>query len=73
MSIVAVITQIPLLPDLLWTAPEHLRTEYDEPFLGTQKGDVYSFAIVVQEILYREGPFYLGNEYSAMDPSGETY
>jgi atrial natriuretic peptide receptor A len=32
---------------------------------GTQKGDVYSFAIIVQEILYRKGVFYLNEEDKA--------
>ncbi|XP_061565050.1 guanylyl cyclase C [Cololabis saira] len=37
----------------LWTAPEHLRKE------GTsQKGDVYSFAIICQEIVLRKNTFY---------------
>uniref|UniRef100_A0A8C7WLU1 Guanylate cyclase n=1 Tax=Oryzias sinensis TaxID=183150 RepID=A0A8C7WLU1_9TELE len=37
----------------LWTAPEHLRKE------GTsQKGDVYSFAIICQEIVLRRSTFY---------------
>ncbi|XP_069012160.1 guanylyl cyclase C [Embiotoca jacksoni] len=37
----------------LWTAPEHLRIE------GTsQKGDVYSFAIIAQEIVLRKSTFY---------------
>ncbi|KAM6897101.1 guanylyl cyclase C [Xenentodon cancila] len=37
----------------LWTAPEHLRKE------GTsQKGDVYSFAIIGQEIVLRKNTFY---------------
>ncbi|KAH0950218.1 hypothetical protein HN011_005892, partial [Eciton burchellii] len=44
----------------LWTAPELLRMER-RPLEGSQKGDVYSFAIIVQEIVMRQGPFYLGH------------
>ena len=41
---------------LLWTAPEHLRTKH--PLLsGSQKGDIYSLAIIFQEIITRCGPF----------------
>ncbi|CAN8020881.1 unnamed protein product [Ixodes persulcatus] len=42
--------------DLLWTAPELLR---DCGLLrrGTQAGDVYSFAIVMQEVLLRGDPY----------------
>ncbi|XP_076352674.1 atrial natriuretic peptide receptor 1-like [Tachypleus tridentatus] len=41
---------------LFWMAPEHLR----EPFptkTGSKKGDIYSFAIILQEIITRSGPF----------------
>ncbi|KAL1492644.1 hypothetical protein ABEB36_010873 [Hypothenemus hampei] len=41
----------------LWTAPELLRMS-DPPAEGTNKGDVYSFAIIMQEIVMREGVFY---------------
>ncbi|XP_035829365.1 atrial natriuretic peptide receptor 1 [Aplysia californica] len=44
----------------LWTAPELLRMS-SPPAAGTQKGDVYSFAIICQEIVYRYGVFYLQN------------
>ncbi|KAK3742363.1 hypothetical protein QZH41_019299, partial [Actinostola sp. cb2023] len=41
--------------DLLWTAPEKLRlTAYLEQ---TQAGDVYSYGIVLQEIVLREKPY----------------
>ncbi|XP_069792507.1 atrial natriuretic peptide receptor 1-like [Narcine bancroftii] len=41
----------------LWMAPEILRME--SPSTGTQKGDVYSFGIILQEIGLRRGPFYI--------------
>ncbi|KAM4624528.1 guanylyl cyclase C [Polymixia lowei] len=37
----------------LWTAPEHLRKKGI-----SQKGDVYSFAIIAQEIVHRKSTFY---------------
>uniref|UniRef100_A0ABM0MJJ6 guanylate cyclase n=1 Tax=Saccoglossus kowalevskii TaxID=10224 RepID=A0ABM0MJJ6_SACKO len=40
---------------LLYRAPELLRTK--TPTRGSQKGDVYSFAIVLQEIVTRCGPY----------------
>ncbi|XP_076650294.1 atrial natriuretic peptide receptor 1 [Halictus rubicundus] len=46
----------------LWTAPELLRTARRPPE-GTQKGDVYSFAVIVHEIVVQQGPFYLGDNY----------
>ena len=51
--------------DLLWVSPELLRTP-NRASQGTQKGDVYSFAIILQEFHTREGP------YSAnfMEPKG---
>ncbi|KAK3526850.1 hypothetical protein QTP86_000711 [Hemibagrus guttatus] len=42
----------------LWTAPELLIYDRPPP-QGTQKGDVYSFSIILQEIALRNGPFYV--------------
>lgn len=41
---------------LLWRAPELLRDQ-NYPPRGTQKGDVYSFGILLYEIIGRQGPW----------------
>lgn len=57
---------------LLWTAPEHLREETPG---GSAKGDVYSFAIILQEILTRSGPFENLEKYSKhfLPPEGKFH
>ena len=50
----------PSLHKLLWIAPELLR---DETSRGSQKGDVYSFAIVVYEMFRRSET---GNPYGEL-------
>uniref|UniRef100_A0A8P4GH06 Guanylate cyclase n=1 Tax=Dicentrarchus labrax TaxID=13489 RepID=A0A8P4GH06_DICLA len=45
----------------LWMAPELLRTECPPP-CGTQKGDVYSFGIILQEVALLRGVFYLDTQ-----------
>uniref|UniRef100_A0A673HRD4 Guanylate cyclase n=1 Tax=Sinocyclocheilus rhinocerous TaxID=307959 RepID=A0A673HRD4_9TELE len=42
----------------LWTAPELLLAD-NPPACGTQKGDVYSFGIILQELALLKGVFYL--------------
>uniref|UniRef100_A0A8C2A223 Atrial natriuretic peptide receptor 1 n=1 Tax=Cyprinus carpio TaxID=7962 RepID=A0A8C2A223_CYPCA len=42
----------------LWMAPELLRMECFPPG-GTQKSDIYSFGIILQEVALRRGVFYL--------------
>ncbi|XP_068037831.1 retinal guanylyl cyclase 2 [Anomalospiza imberbis] len=49
--------------ELLWTAPELLR-DPDMCRKGTIKGDIYSFAIILQEVIAR-GPPYCTSELSA--------
>lgn len=43
-------------PDLLWTAPEFLR-DVTSSRKGTSKGDVYSFSIILQEVVVRGPPY----------------
>ena len=50
---------------LLWTAPEILRLTV-KPRNGTQKGDVYSYGIILQEVIYRALPFFMDE----MSPKG---
>ncbi|KAH8860994.1 Retinal guanylyl cyclase 2 [Schistosoma japonicum] len=40
----------------LWTAPEHLREDINVQ-IGSPKGDVYSFSIIMQEIITRDEPY----------------
>lgn len=43
-------------PDLLWTAPELLR-ESNGAGRGSQPGDVFAFAIIMQEVIVRGEPY----------------
>ena len=52
--------------EMLYYAPEHLREEM--PPKGSRKGDVYSFGIILEEIILRAGPY---DEASiTMSPAG---
>lgn len=46
-----------LLTELLYRAPELLRSGPANVVPGSQKGDIYSFGIVLYEIHTRHGPF----------------
>ncbi|KAK1877173.1 Heat-stable enterotoxin receptor [Dissostichus eleginoides] len=49
----------------VWTSPEHLRKDG-----VSQKGDVYSYAIIAHEIVMRRPPFYTQN---CSDPAEKLY
>lgn len=56
----------------MWTAPELLRLVEDErPLYGTQKGDVYSYGIILQELAIRSFPF--SNERTNLELVGDYY
>lgn len=48
---------VALFTELLWIAPELLPLTVTPGSAATQKGDVYSFAIILEEIVVRGGPY----------------
>jgi len=56
---------------MVWTAPEILRLAKEQQGHGTQKGDVYSFAIICQEMLTRSGPFDMSYYHTEPKGTGE--
>ena len=54
------------IADKQWTAPEILRENFP-PVKGTQKGDVYSYAIIMYEIMQRSEPY----TFDTMTPKGQ--
>ena len=56
-----------VISELLWTAPELLRHP-EPPPKGTPKGDVYAYAVILQEISLRTGPYGDMN----LEPAGEN-
>jgi hypothetical protein len=50
--------------DLLWTAPELLRTPPRLwPLYGTKAGDVFSFGILLHELVQHEGPYCIYSDH----------
>lgn len=43
---------------MLWTAPELVAGSVYPGAVASLKGDVYSFAIILEEIVLRAGPFH---------------
>ena len=56
---------------LLWTAPELLRL-HRIPMKGSQEGDIYSFAIIMQEMITRSKPFYNNVGYNGNSYKGKS-
>lgn len=49
--------------ELLWVAPELLPVTIVPGTPATQKGDVYSFAIILEEIVIRGGPYEAARQF----------
>ena len=65
--IVIIIITIIICLELFWTAPEFLGEDADLPF--SQPGDVYSYGIILSELLSREMPYFSYN----MSPKGRFF
>lgn len=57
-----------IILELLWVAPELIPLTVIPGTPATQKGDVYSFAIILEEIIVRGGPFEAARQF--LDPQG---
>lgn len=57
--------------ELLWVAPELLPLTIIPGTPATQKGDVYSFGIILEEIIVRGGPFEAARQF--IDPQGSYF
>lgn len=56
----------------LWTAPELIDPANPPSVQAYQKGDVYSFAIICQEVVYRMGVFNVEEEENITPEGRET-
>lgn len=56
---------------MLWVAPELLPLTIIPGNPATQKGDVYSFGIILEEIIVRGGPFEAARQY--LDIQGKMF
>lgn len=54
---------------MLWVAPELLPLTLTPGIPATQKGDVYSFGIILEEIIVRGGPYEAAKQY--LEPHGK--
>lgn len=52
---------IPFFADSLWTAPEHI---FNDQFPRSQAGDVFSYGIILSEIVTRGLPYSMFEDLS---------
>lgn len=55
--------------EMLWVAPELLPLTLTPGIPATQKGDTYSFAIILEEIIVRGGPYEAAKQF--LEPHGK--
>lgn len=53
--------------DLLWSAPEVIK----ETVVASQKADVYSFGVILYEVIGKQGPFGKSYAYTEDDIQGK--
>lgn len=56
---------------MLWVAPELLPLTLTPGIPATQKGDVYSFGIILEEIILRGGPYEAAKQF--LEPHGNYF
>lgn len=57
--------------ELLWVAPELIPLSNESSVTPTQRGDVYSFGIILEEIILRAGPFQIAREIDKITIEGD--
>jgi hypothetical protein len=55
-----------IISEMLWVAPELLPLTDIPGHPATQKGDVYSFSIILEEIVVRGGPYILARQFMSV-------
>lgn len=62
------LVRLSVCPELYWTAPELLRQDL-QPATGTPQGDIFSFAIILWELMFgnKFGPYH----HLDLEPKGK--
>lgn len=70
MSTVMTLVLFSFFLEMLWVAPELLPLTLTPGIPATQKGDVYSFGIILEEIIVRGGPYEAAKQF--LEPHGKV-